>query len=346
MTQAQIIGLLIVSFAGLLIGSGVWPMKLMKTFQFEHWWIVGMFTGLILIPWTVTIMGCPHVFEAYASVPTRTLIIANLWAAGWGVANVLCGLCFVRIGVALTGAILTGLGVSIGVTLPMIVKGSGLFKDAPDPGSPVGLTVLAGVAVMLVGVALAALAGFGRDKILQKTQQRSGSFLGGLIMTVIAGVLSCGMSLSFVYSQGPIVEAMKARGAGNLSATFAVWAVGLLGGSLINIIYPVWLLTKNRSWKVLGTSWKELLLAAVIGLNIALGIVLMGSGMVAVGALGASVGFGIQQASQMLGGQGLGFISGEWRGVKGRPLKLMFTAIVILIVAALIMAYGNTLPRK
>ena len=346
MTSQQILGLLVVAMAGLLVGSGAWPMKLMKTFQFEHWWIVGMFIGLILIPWTVTLVGCPHAFEAYASVPTSILITGNLWAAGWGIANVLCGLCFVRIGVALTGAILTGLGVSIGVTLPMIVKGSGLFKDAANLGSPAGLAVLAGVGVMLVGVALAAKAGFGRDKVMRKSEQRSGSFLGGLMMTVIAGVLSCGMSLSFVYSQGPIVEAMKARGAGELSATFSVWAVGLLGGSLINILYPAWLMTKNRSWHVLGKSWKELALASIIGLNMAVGIVLMGSGMVLVGAaLGASVGFGIQQAAQMLGGQGLGFISGEWRAVQGKPRTLMYAAIAVLIVAALIMAFGNTLAK-
>jgi len=345
MTSLQILGLLIVACAGLLVGSGAWPMKLMKRFQFEHWWIVGMFIGLILIPWAVTLLGCPHAFEAYASVPTKILITGNLWAAGWGVANVLCGLCFVRIGVALTGAILTGLGVSIGVTLPMVVKGTGMFKDAASPGSPAGMAVLAGVGVMLVGVVLAAQAGFGRDKVMQKTEQRSGSFLGGLIMTVIAGVLSCGMSLSFVYSQGPIVEAMKAKGAGDIPATFAVWAVGLLGGSLINIVYPAWLMTKNRSWNVLGQSWKEFGLASIIGLNMAIGIVLMGSGMLLVGALGASVGFGIQQASQMLGGQGLGFISGEWRGVQGKPRTLMYAAIGVLIVAALIMAYGNTLAK-
>jgi hypothetical protein len=153
------------------------------------------------------------------------------------------------------------------------------------------------------------------------------------------------MSLSFVYSQGPIVEAMKAKGAGDIPATFAVWAVGLLGGSLINIVYPAWLMTKNRSWNVLGQSWKEFGLASIIGLNMAIGIVLMGSGMLLVGALGASVGFGIQQASQMLGGQGLGFISGEWRGVQGKPRTLMYAAIGVLIVAALIMAYGNTLAK-
>lgn len=51
----------------------------------------------------------------------------------------------------------------------------------------------------------------------------------------------------------------------------------------------------------------------------------------------------IQQASQMLGGQGLGFISGEWRGVTGRPRRQMYFAIACLIVAAFIMAWGNTL---
>ena len=151
--------------------------------------------------------------------------------------------------------------------------------------------------------------------MLRKTEQRSGSFTTGLIMTVVAGICSCGMSLSFVYGQGPIVAAMKAQGAGDLPATFAVWAVGLLGGSAINIIYPAYLLTKKKSWGVLATSWRQVMLACIIGANMAISIVLMGSGMLLVGALGASVGFGIQQASQMFGNQGLGFISGEWKGV-------------------------------
>src|SRR5512139_3953698 len=334
MDVISLAGIVAVAFAGLVIGSGAWPMKLMKKFQFEHWWFVGMLTGLLIIPWVVTIVLCPNALAAYASVPVKTLVVANLWAAGWGIANILCGLCFVRIGMALTGAILTGLGVSLGVTLPMIVKGSGLFQDAANLNSPAGLTVLAGVGVMLVGVIFAALAGFGRDRALQKQEQRSGSFLGGLIMTIIAGILSCGMSLSFVYGQGPIVAAMKKEGAGDIPATFAVWAVGLLGGSLLNVIYPAYIMTRNNSWRVLGESWKELVLAGIIGLNMALGVVLMGKGMVMLGALGASVGFGIQQASQMLGGQGVGFISGEWKGVFGTPRRQMYAAIVVLILAA------------
>jgi L-rhamnose-H+ transport protein len=345
MNPTSIAGVLAVTFAGLIIGSAAWPMKLMKKYQFEHWWFIGSLVGLIVVPWAVTLGFCPKAFAAYATVPARTLRVANLWAAGWGVANILCGLCFVRIGMALTGAILTGLGVSIGVTLPMVVKGSGLFKQAPDLTSPAGLAVMAGVAVMLVGVVFAARAGFGRDRALLKQEQRAGNFLGGLIMTIIAGLLSCGMSLSFVYGQGPIVDAMKERGAGEIPAKFAVWAVGLLGGTLLNVLYPAWLMTRNKSWGVLGQSWKELTLAGVIGLNMAIGLMLMGQGMVMLGALGASVGFGIQQASQMLGSQAVGFVSGEWKGVFGKPRNSMYVAIVVLIIAAVVMAYGNTLAK-
>jgi hypothetical protein len=48
----------------------------------------------------------------------------------------------------------------------------------------------------------------------------------------------------------------------------------------------------------------------------------------------------------MIGGQGLGFISGEWKGVHGQPRHLMYFALAILIVAAVVMAFGNTLTKS
>jgi hypothetical protein len=340
-------GAMIVVLAGLVQGSGAWPMKLMRKFKFEHWWFVSMLVGLVLAPWAITLILCPHSWDAYRHIDSSTLIKANLFALSWGVANILCGLCFVRIGIALTGGILTGLGVSVGVTLPMIVKGSGLFSEAPNLNSAAGRAVLLGVAIMLLGVIFAAIAGFGRDRAFGKDEQRrSGSFLGGLILVTVAGALSAGISFAFVYSQGPIVSAMKAEGAGEIPANFAVWAIGLLGGALINVTYPAYLMTKNSSWNVLLESWKELGLAVVMGFNFILGVALMGKGMLFLGPLGASVGFGVQQATQMLGSQGVGFASGEWRGIEGRPRHEMYLAIAILIAAALVMAYGNTLTKS
>ena len=56
---------------------------------------------------------------------------------------------------------------------------------------------------------------------------------------------------------------------------------------------------------------------------------------------GASVGFGIQQAMQMIGSQSVGFIGGEWRGIQGKPRNQMYAAIALLILATIIMAWGN-----
>jgi hypothetical protein len=343
MLSPAVIGALMVTAGGLLSGAAAWPMKLMKHYRFEHWWFISMLTGLVVVPWTATLAGCPHPFRAYAEVPWRTLVTANLWATGWGVANVLCGICYVRLGMALTTALITGLGVAIGVTLPMVAKGSGIFAQACDPGSPAGLTVLGGAGVMLIAVVMAGLAGRGREQALGTRGDPAGAFVRALAMALISGVLSCGMALSFVYGQGPIMEAMTRQGAGEIPATFAVWAVGLLGGAMVSIVYPAWLMTRNRSWRGLAASPKEFFLAGSIGANVSLSVVLIGSGMRALGALGASVGFGVQAAAWMLGGQGVGFVSGEWRGVRGRPRRQMGLALVCLLLAVLLMVLGNLL---
>jgi len=132
---------------------------------------------------------------------------------------------------------------------------------------------------------------------------------------------------------------------GNTQATVAVWAIGLLGGVAVNLIYPAYLMTKKKSWGVLAESWKELSLSVAMGVQMTVAVALIGKGMLLLGALGASVGFGIQQAMQMAGGQGLGFISGEWKDVHGKPRYQMYTAIAILVVAAMVMAFGNTMAK-
>jgi hypothetical protein len=406
-----ILGILVVAVGGLIMGSGAWPFKLMRKYQFEHWWLVGMFVGLIAIPWTVMLLGCPDVFQAIQEIPASALWKGNLFAVGWGIANVLCGICYVRIGMALTGAILAGLGASLGTIVPMIFKAPGLFENAPDLLSATGLTVCLGIVLMLCGVVVVSQAGLARDRELKKLQTTSGGFLGGLIMTVIAGILSSFMSFAFIYSQDPIVAALspvragmsvdisitgmkdltgryevgadgnvvlpklgavavgvggtranhaveqvKARlgeimpdkkdakvvvSTGHIPATLGVFALAIFGGAVVNLGYAVYLLTKNRSWGVLCTSFREFLLAVVIGANFTIAVSLMGKGMLLLGSLGASVGWGIYQAMQLTGTQLAGFASGEWRGVYGKPRLQIYTALGILLVASVVIALGK-----
>ena len=51
-------------------------------------------------------------------------------------------------------------------------------------------------------------------------------------------------------------------------------------------------------------------------------------------------------AMRLDGSAGRPEFSGEWRGVHGKPRRQMYLAIAILIFAAVVLAYGNTLAAK
>ena len=48
--MSPLLGVILVVLAGLGTGTFVWPMKLQKRFQFEHWFFVAMLVGLIIMP--------------------------------------------------------------------------------------------------------------------------------------------------------------------------------------------------------------------------------------------------------------------------------------------------------
>jgi hypothetical protein len=349
METTQFYGLLIATASGLIMGTSPWPLKFMRHYRYEHFGFVSMLFALLVLPWTIMLLCCPNILDAVKEIPAGVLLKANAFTFAWGIAQVLAMLCFVRIGVGLTYGILCAVGAGVGVITPMILKASGQFAKAPDLFSSTGLIVLAGLAVLLLGVLFASLAGFGREKALkqqaagepQMSAGRHGSFAVGLAMVVTAGVLSAGWGLAFAYSQGPIISAMKAHGAKDFPAGIAVWALALFGAALVNTLYPAWLLTKRRSWNVLGSQPKEFVLALVYGGLFFAPSVLLGQGMLLLGPLGASVGVGVVQGTLILGGQFLGFVTGEWRGVSGRPRYQLYTAILILILAVVILALAG-----
>jgi hypothetical protein len=162
-----------------------------------------------------------------------------------------------------------------------------------------------------------------------------------LLLAFIAGLFSCGLTLCFVYGQGPIVAALKANGAGDLAVTIVVWTVVLGGGALVSVGYGAWLLTRSKSWAVLWRNPGEFGLALVIGVNMIASVAFLGKGMLLMGSLGGSLGAGLRQIAWMLGGQSVGFLAGEWRGVSGRPRTDILLALGLLCLAAVIMACGN-----
>jgi hypothetical protein len=131
---------------------------------------------------------------------------------------------------------------------------------------------------------------------------------------------------------------MTAHGAAEFPAGIAVWAVALLGAAVPNVLYPAILMTRNKSWGVLADHPAEIALSILYGIFFFAPSALLGQGMLLLGAFGASLGWGLVQGTLILGGQLLGFLTGEWRGVAGTPRRQIYVAILLLIAAMTVMA--------
>jgi len=313
------------------------PVKLMRQYRYEHWGLLYSFAGMLLLPWMASFALCPDLLSALSDVPLGTLLKANACSFAWGVANILCSLCLVRIGFSLTLGILTGIGLPLGVLIPMLLKGSGSFADAPSPFSPAGLGLLAGAAVMLCAVAAIAAAGFGRDASLARG---GGAFKAGLAMAVAAGLLQMGLSFSFVYAQGPLVDSLRAHGSSWLGANSGVWAAVLPGGALANVAYPLWLLWRKDGFRSFGSSF-DFTASLFMGAMFFVMVLSLGLGMRELGPLGASLGFGLSQGLQIMSSQAVGVLSGEWRGAPRKPKLQMASGMAAMMAGVCAMALAR-----
>jgi len=333
--DASMAGAALAVLAGVAMGLSAAPIKFMTKFRYEHWAFINSFLSLIVLPWCLAVALCPDLSAALRHLPISTYLKANLWSLAWGVANILCGLCFVRIGVSLTTGLLTGIGLPVGILLPMVFKGSGQFAAAPSLFSSTGLTLLALTLVLVFSVALMARAGSERE---QKRVETRGPFKVGLLMAIAAGFLQVGLSFAFVYSQGPLMTALTQRGASESGAICAVWAVTLPGGALINVLFPLSLMLHRRTLATLSTP-KDFCLTLLMPLLFVCSLLGVANGMRMMGALGASLGFGLQQGLQILTAQGVGIFTGEWKGVLRQTQVLMISAVVLMLIAISAMAF-------
>jgi len=330
-------GIFTTLFAGLMAGAYAAPIKAMRSYKYEHWALVSSIVGLVVVPWTIAILLCPNLSCALAQVEPSTYLKANACSLAWGAANILCCICLLRIGFSMTVGILTGVGLPIGMLVPLLIKGSGEFASADGIFSRSGLSIATISLVMVLAIALMARAGTEREKggicLREKWQ-----FKTGLAFAALAGILQVGLSFAFVYSQGPLTSALNANGIEDSGALAAVWAATLPGGALLNIAFPLFLIVRNRNAKGL-LSTRDFALSVLMGVVFVSFVLFLGAGMKMLGALGASLGFGMYQGMQITAAQGVGVISGEWTGAVERAKTLMFVAILLILASVFAISF-------
>ena len=75
-------------------------------------------------------------------------------------------------------------------------------------------------------------------------------------------------------------------------------------------------------------------------------IAIYGRSAVLLGDLGGSAGWGLYMGVVILISNVWGFVTGEWKGIHGKPIKLVIIGISFLLTAICIIGYATTLQER
>ncbi len=327
-----IIGLLLTVLSGALNGSFAVPTKLVKKWEWENTWLIYAFVGMIVFPLLISIFFLPDVMNIYSGVDSSKLWVVLLFGLGWGIGSLLFGLAIRLVGISVGFTVVVG-GIAVfGALLPFLVNSEhSLFEKD-------GIFILFALVSTIVGVIFCGTASKLRDvenSPNETAKLSTGNFKAGLLLSVLAALLSSMLNLAF-YFGSPVADAANIYLA-NRSTPFlvnhAIWQLALVAGFIPYLVYCTFLLIRNNSFEnyklnISATNGAYACLMATLWFSC---IVSYGIGSEKLGNYGASLGWLILMAVTVIIGNIWGVLTNEWKGSSSKARTLMITGIVFLV---------------
>lgn len=305
------------------------PLKRMRKWPWENAWLIWTFCALIIFPLVAALLTIPHLARDYMEVDRACLLKICSYGVGWGMAQVLLGLAVEPIGVALSFSIVLGTSAALGTMIPFVrLHSAALFQQT-------GAVLVSGLALVVLGVGLCALAGRRREQELNVgLKPGSNSFKFGVTCALASGVLASMMNLGISFG-APLLKLALAHDASLLWCANVIWVPLLAAGAVPNIVYCLYLFRKHRSTMQysevnLPYCW---LLSVLMGTLWFGGHLLYGMGISFLGTLGPTLGWPIYMSFLVISAGLYGFLAGEWRRVSTAPIRFQLAGMIILCIA-------------
>lgn len=255
MTPNPFLGVLFHWLGGLAAGSFYVPYKGVKKWSWETYWLVGGIFSWIICPTLLASMLTHDLIGVLERQSAGTLWWTYFFGALWGAGGLTFGLAMRYLGMSLGMGVALGYCAAFGTLLPPILK-------TVAPAIPVAQTIgeiaattagcitLAGVAVCLLGIGIAALAGLNKEREMPDAEKKKAiaefAFGKGILVATFAGVMSA--CFAFALTAGnPIGEASLAAGTDAIWTGLPKLVVVLLGGFTTNLIACATLNIRNRT---------------------------------------------------------------------------------------------------
>jgi L-rhamnose-H+ transport protein len=341
----MLIGMGWILLASAFLGTFALPAKYIKNYSWENTWGAFFFFAMLVVPVGFALLLLKGLLDTYAQVSGNVIFGVVSLGFLWGCGFCLWGHGLARLGLSLGYALTMGTMALCGSMLPFFL---GHADKAKTPG---GMVVIVGILVCIVGVAINGIAGMKREKAAQ-AQAAAGTpkkdTLTGVIICVLAGLFSSGCNIAYHIggTLGKIdsISVEKYHNAPWLGG-LAVWTLIFMGGLISSFGFSLIRLFQNNSWKNFGNAGAgmNIFLALLMAIGHFACLFFYGLGGSMVGALGTSVGFAIFQSGSVLIGNGLGFMTGEWKDASGESKKWLAGGLAVLIAGIIIVSIGNTM---
>ncbi|MGC8551596.1 MAG: L-rhamnose/proton symporter RhaT [Phycisphaerae bacterium] len=238
---------------GLASGSFYIPYKGVRKWSWETYWLLGGIFSWLVAPTVFAWLLVPNVWHIVFSAKPSVFWLTYLFGVLWGFGGLTFGLTMRYLGVGLGMAVALSYCAAVGTLVPPIFldhQGRQLISTGW------GLMTLVGVAICLLGIAVAGLAGVAKETELSAEVKKASvaefSFFKGIVIATFSGIMSA--CFNFALDRGqPITDAAKQA---HLLATghhSDLWAglptliVILWGGLTTNFVWCVFLHLKNKS---------------------------------------------------------------------------------------------------
>jgi len=330
------LGLCLLVLAGAMNGSFTLPMKFTRHWAWENTWLVWALFALGVFPPLLTISTVPALGQVYTQAGAGPIMTVAACGAGWGVSQIFFGLAVDAVGIALAFSVILGLSAAVGSLIPLI-----RFHPEKILTSG-GLVMILGVALVLAGIGVCAVAGRKREAVLGQGPAGRPSVMKGLVFCAISGLGSALVNFGLAFG-GPLMEAARQAGAVKLWAPNAVWLPLMCAGGVPNALYCLYLLGKNHTGAKFGTSGTTLywLLAALMAFFWFGSTVLYGVATVELGELGTVLGWPLFMSLIVITASVWGVATGEWKSAGKQPLRVMSAGVAILVLAVFVLSAAS-----
>ncbi len=328
------LGLVIIALGSLCQSSSYVPIKKVKSWSWESFWLTQGVFAWIVFPLLGALLAVPEGSSLGAilgSDPSAALKAAGFGAL-WGVGGLTFGLSMRYLGVALGQSLSLGLCAAVGTLLPAIFAREDLFRGS-------GLVLLIGVCLTIAGIAVIGYAGALRSRGMSEEEKRKAvqefALTKGLLIAILAGVMSACFSLGLEAGKPLRTPEMKP-----LFATLPATLMVTLGGFLTNAAYCLFRNWKNRSFSDYGKTevlGRNLLFCALAGLLwysqfFGLGV---GKSFFAPDSIAMKFSWCILMALNVLFSNIWGIVLKEWKG-SGRKTAAVLVCGLVLLVFSLV----------